>query len=129
MPLTVCGKAEAGACVSDNRESHSPHEMLLSSRLERDNGYVGAVVAFLDERDSAVDESEEGMILAHTNVEAWVMNSATLTNDDVASLSSLTAKKLQAKSFAFRVAAVLRTADTFLVCHFFRDFKGLGISR
>ena len=123
MPLTVCGKAEAGACVSDNRESHSPHEMLLSSRLERDNGYVGAVVAFLDERDSAVDESEEGMILAHANVEAWVMNSATLTNDDVASLSGLSSEELQAKSFAFRVASVLGAADAFFMCHFFKIFK------
>lgn len=84
-----------------------------------DDGDEGLVVGLLDELDSAVDEGEEGVVLAHAYVEAWVVYGAALTDDDVASLGSLAAEEFEAKSFAFRVTAVLGTADAFLMCHFF----------
>ncbi len=59
------------------------------------------------------------MILADTYVLARMMNRASLTNDDVTSLSYLTAKKLNTQSLALRLAAVLRTTYTFFMCHFF----------
>jgi hypothetical protein len=42
---------------------------------------------------------------------------AALADDDAASLYGLASEELDAKSFAFRLAAVTRTADSFLVCH------------
>lgn len=64
------------------------------------------------------------MVFAHADVEAWVVYGATLADDDVASLASLSAEQFEAETFAFRVTAVLGTADAFLMCHFFRIFRG-----
>ncbi len=63
------------------------------------------------------------MILAHTDIFAGIVDGSSLTNYDVARLSELTAEKLHAESFAFRLTAVLRTTYTFFVCHLFSVFK------
>lgn len=41
------------------------------------------------------------MVLADTYTSTWVMLSATLANDDVASLSRLTTEELYTEAFAF----------------------------
>lgn len=48
-----------------------------------------------------VDESEDGVVLAHTHVKTGVVNCATLTLDDVAGFAILTAENLYTESFAF----------------------------
>lgn len=88
-----------------------------------DDGDEGLVLSLLYELNRAVDESEEGVVFAHADISAGMMNCATLTNDDVASLSGLSSEELKAKSFAFRVASVLGAADAFFMCHFCKIFK------
>ena len=66
---------------------------------------------------SAVNQSIEGVVLAHANVHAGTMLGTALTADDVTGLGKLTTKNLHAETFAFALAAVLRTADTFFMCH------------
>ena len=66
---------------------------------------------------SAVNQSIEGVVLAHANVLTGTMLSTALTADDVTGLGKLTTKNLHAETFAFALTAVLRTADTFFMCH------------
>lgn len=61
---------------------------------------VGAIVTLACEDDCTVDQSIEGMVLTDTDTCTWVVLCATLTNDDVPSLCSLTTEKLYTKSFA-----------------------------
>ena len=98
--------------------------LLSSLRLGGDDGDERTAFGLLYELYSAIDESEDGVILAHTDVSAGMMPCAALAKDDVASLARLTAEKLQAKSFAFAVAAVLRTTLTFFVCHAVITLRG-----
>mgnify|MGYP004448535399 CR=1 FL=1 len=65
----------------------------------------------------AVYESIESVVFAHADVEAGMVNGATLTLDDVAGFSKLAAKNFHSESFAFRLTAVLRTTDAFFMCH------------
>ena len=67
---------------------------------QRLNAYVRTIVALLGEYYCTINQCEEGVVLAHTYVLAWVVNCTTLTNDDVACLSKLTTEKLQTESFA-----------------------------
>ncbi len=57
------------------------------------------------------------MIFAKAYVFTGMMNGTTLTHQNVASLSYLATKNLNAQSLAFRFTAVLRTTYTFLMCH------------
>lgn len=57
-------------------------------------------LAFGEDND-AVDESEEGVILTHADVVAGMVDGATLTLDNVASLAVLTTENLNAETFAF----------------------------
>ena len=50
------------------------------------------------ESHHAICESEEGVILTHTNILAGIVDSAALANDDVASDASLTTPDLNAQS-------------------------------
>ncbi len=86
----------------------------LSKRL---NAYIRAIITLLSENYCTINQCEEGVILTHTYILTCVVNSTTLTNDDVACLSKLTTEKLQTESFALRLTAVLRTTYTFFVCH------------
>ena len=51
---------------------------------------------------------------------------ATLANDYVAGNTLLTTKNLHAQSLSCALAAVLRTTNTFFMCHDFYDFKWLS---
>ena len=77
---------------------------LLGSVLDHvDVGVTSAVL----ELYSAVNQSIEGVILAHANIHAGTMLSTALTADDVTGLGKLTTKNLHAEAFAFALAAVL----------------------
>ena len=56
---------------------------------------------------SAVNQSIEGVVLAHANVLTGTMLGTALTADDVTGLGKLTTKNLHAEAFAFALAAVL----------------------
>ena len=71
----------------------------------------------------AIHEGVNRVVLAHTYVKTGMVNRATLTLDDIACFGVLTAKNLHSESFAFRLTAVLRTTDTFFMCHFFLLFN------
>ena len=49
------------------------------------------------------------MILAHTDVAVGIVDSASLTDDDIAGLYDLTAKLLETQALALRLTTVLRT--------------------
>ena len=70
------------------------------------------------EHHCAVNESVDGVILAHAYVEAGMMHCAALTLDDAACLGELTAKNLNTESFAFRHTAGIRRTYTILMCQF-----------
>lgn len=60
-----------------------------------------AAVLALSEDNGAVDESVDGVVLTETYVFTGMVNGTTLTLDDVASFSKLTAENLDAESLAF----------------------------
>ncbi len=68
------------------------HELLC--RLNDDGTTL--LFATNGELDGAVDQCEQGVILAHADVIAWVELGTALANDDVASLNQLTAVALNA---------------------------------
>ena len=72
----------------------------------------------------SVNESIQGVILAHANVSAWTVNSTALTADDVTGLCELPSKKFHSESFAVRLTSVLRTTYTFFMCHNELVFRG-----
>ncbi len=100
--------------------------IVLACRLlsKRHYAYVGLALALLAERYRSIYKCEEGVILTHTHVLTGVVDSTSLTNDDVASLSELTTEKFYAESLALRLTAVLRRTYTFFVCHVSLIFKG-----
>ena len=81
------------------------------------------VVLGLLECHCAIDQRIKSMVSAHSDVFAGIVYSASLTNEDVASLGNLSAKQLNAQAFAFRFTAVLGTTDTFFVSHSLMCFK------
>ncbi len=76
------------------------------------------------ELNGAVNKRVERVVATHAYVNARTMHCAALTADDVACLSELPTKNLNAESFAFRLAAVLRTTYTFFMCHNELIFRG-----
>jgi hypothetical protein len=58
------------------------------------------------------------MVFTQAYVFAGVVNRTPLTNDDVTGNGLLAAEEFYTQSLADRVAAVLGTTYTFLVCHF-----------
>ncbi len=99
--------------------------LCLAGRL-----HVDETAAFLagGEHNHAIHEGVNRVVLAHTYVKTGMVNRATLTLDDIACFGVLTAKNLHSESFAFRLTAVLRTTDTFFMCHFFLEFI-LGVKQ
>src|SRR5215813_3679067 len=83
----------------------------------RNDRYEGAVFRFRLVLNAAINEGEEGMVGADTDIFASVPFSAALTHDDVAGATGLAAKKLHAEPLTCRVAPVARRAACFLVRH------------
>ena len=96
---------------------------LLSFRYRGDVDEA-ATVTTGGESNGAINESVEGVVLAHAHVQTGMVNGATLTLDDVACLGELAAKDFNAESLALRLTAVLRTTYTFFMCHLFWILKG-----
>ena len=118
-------KAKQEPYVRDIRLLLRVHSVLLSEPsgfgqiffFDGRNVDETATVATLGEEDCAVDQCVDCVVLAHAYVEAGVVDSAALALDDIAGLGELAAEDFNAESFAFRLTAVLRTTDAFLMCH------------
>ena len=67
---------------------------------ERSYANIALARCLLSEDNYTINKCEEGVILTHTYILTWIVNSTTLTNDNVACLSYLTTIKLNAESFA-----------------------------
>lgn len=75
------------------------------------------VVAAFFEFNHTISQSENGKVFTNANILARMINSTTLTNDDVASNGRLTTVDLYTKALALRIAAVLYRTFTFFMCH------------
>ena len=64
------------------------------------------------------------MVLTHTYIIAGIVDSATLTDDNVTSNTVLTAKNLYTQTFAFGFTTVTGTTDTFFMSHNIYVLKG-----
>ena len=84
----------------------------------------GLAFFLLLEFDDAVTQCIQRVILAHTDVLAGIVLRAALTNDDVASNSGLSTEKFHSESLTSGLTTVLRTTNTFFVCHSFLCFSG-----
>src|SRR5690349_12506010 len=95
--------------------------------------HVFAAELAISERDLAVGEREQGLVLAQADVVARVPLGAALAHDDVAGEDGFPTELLHAEALAFAVAAVAGRAACFLMCHFelllLRRFLGRGLSR
>ena len=67
---------------------------------KRSYANIALTRSLLREDNNAIYKCEEGVILTHTYILTWIVNSTALTNDDVACLRYLTTIKLYAESFA-----------------------------
>ena len=56
------------------------------------------------------------MILAHTYIEAWIVDCTPLTNEDIASFDNLIAKFLDTESLAVRLTTLVGKTDAFFMC-------------
>src|SRR5690606_31784611 len=83
---------------------HDRHGLLVQRALEA-------------ELNLAVDQREQGVVLADADVGAGVETGAALAHDDRASRDLLAAKNLDAQSLRFRVATVTRRAAALFLCH------------
>src|SRR6266481_2439186 len=75
------------------------------------------LLARLVEDDRAVDQREEGVVLAHADILAAMELGAALADDDVAGPHVLAAELLDAEAAPFRITAVARAAACLLVSH------------
>ena len=69
------------------------------------------------ELNCSVNESIQGVVLAHAYVNTWTVNGTALTADDVTGLCELPTKKFHSESLAVLLTSVLRTTYTFFMCH------------
>src|SRR3984893_6914502 len=93
------------------------HRLFGRSLRHRNNGYASAYFWFGAVLDATVDECEQRMILADSNILARVPLGAALAHDNVAGKTMLAAKKLDAQALAGRVAAAARRSARPFVCH------------
>jgi hypothetical protein len=95
---------------------------MLGCRFDEGHRNHRSVLTSFAEFDDAVCQCEERVILAHADVLTRMVNRTPLANDDVAGDGWLATEDLYAQALAVRVAAVLYTAFTFLMCHGNLDF-------
>jgi len=84
--------------------SHNSRVLVLSSALNH-------------KLDFAVDQREQGVILAHADVFTWVHLGAALANNDAACVDYLATVNFDAQSFRLGIATIARGAAAFFVCH------------
>lgn len=68
--------------------------------LDGENGNVGFVVFPAAEFNDTIYEGKQGVVLAHAYIQAGIVNRATLADNDVTGLCSLSTINLNAEAFA-----------------------------
>ena len=89
-------------CKNCGSPSEGYTELLLSV-----NGALPAILTHTLELDSTVDQSEQGVVLADTNIGAGMDVGASLANQNVAGQNELTISTLAAQSLGLGITAVL----------------------
>ena len=79
------------------------------------HGALPAILALTLELDGAVNQSEQGVILADTYIDTGMDVGASLTNQNVASQNELTVCTLDAQALCLGVTAVLGGAAALLM--------------
>lgn len=69
------------------------------------------------EKNPALNEGENRVVSAQSDIAAWLPLRATLANDDVAGNDDLTTELFHTEALALAVAAVLDASLSLLVCH------------
>jgi hypothetical protein len=82
-------------------------------RVDVDDGLAG----FAGEADLTVNQRENRMIAAETDVFARLVRGSALANNDIAGGNGLTAIDFNAKTAACRIASVTGTATCLMMCH------------
>src|SRR5271165_5629572 len=82
--------------------------LLGRSLRHRDNGYVGTTLGFCLELNSSIDQREQRMVPAETDILARMPLGAALARNDIAGDDRLPAEQLDAESTASRIAPVAR---------------------
>ena len=82
-------------------------QLFYSQLLLSVNGALTAILALALELDGTVNQSEQGVILADTNVDTGMDVGASLANQDVAGQNELTVSTLHAQALGLGVTAVL----------------------
>ena len=87
-----------------------------SDRLVGVNADLLLVLILALELDLTVNQSEESVILADTDIVAGMDSGAALSDNDIAGNDGLTVSLLYAKALRLTVATVLSRTDTFFMC-------------
>lgn len=69
------------------------------------------------EKNPALNEGENRVVSAKSDIAPWLPFRATLADDDVAGNDDLTTELFHTEAFALAVAAVLDASLSLLVCH------------
>lgn len=99
---------------------HSTHEKLnfVLCLSHWYNAHRATVSTTLLELYGSVNQCIQGIILADTYILTRIMTSTALTYNHITSDALLTTEYLYTESLCCRLTTVLRTADTFFMCHF-----------
>src|SRR5215831_10383368 len=76
-----------------------------------------AVVFSFFEFNNPISERVQSKIFSNSDIFARMINSTTLTKDDVAGDHRLATKYFHTKALAVRIATILYTAFAFFMCH------------
>ena len=87
-----------------------------SDKLVGVNADLLLVLGLALELDLAVNQSEEGVVLADTDIVAGMDGSTALSDNDIAGNNGLTVSLLYAKTLRLTIAAVLSRTNTFFMC-------------
>src|SRR5215471_3423353 len=102
---------------NDRRTSFMSTVLLGRNLRRRYNGHVGAAFSFRCELNLSINEREQRVIFAGTDIMAGVPFGTALARKDIAGEHDLAAGRLQAEPLARRVAAVSRRSACFFVRH------------
>ena len=76
-----------------------------------------AVLAHTLKLDVAVNQCEQGVVFAFSNVSARVNLASALSDEDITGKNKLTVCSLGAEALGFTVTTVLGRAHSFFMCH------------
>src|SRR5881394_1546133 len=89
----------------------------LDRRIHGHHGHEGTALVAGLERDLAVAECKQGMVLAHADAFAGIELGAALAHDHIAARHGFAAEQLDAQHFGIGIATVARGTAGFLMRH------------